>query len=68
MTWLHPVTVTKKPVPTPAPEHYTEDNTPVPKHVPTLQPHPGEVTVSLEDYEVALGLYNIQIHVGVCFE
>ena len=56
-TTAKPVTVTLKPVPTPAP-----------KHVPTLQPNPGETTISLEDYEVALGLFNIQIHVGVCFE
>lgn len=63
-----PVTVTRKPVATPAPTGNAEDNTPVPKHVPTLQPKPGETTISLEDYEVALGLFNIQIHVGVCFE
>ena len=63
-----PVTVTKKPVATPAPTEHSEDNTPVPKHVPTLQPNPGETTISLEEYEVALGLFNIQIHVGVCFE
>ncbi len=64
-----PVIVTKKPVPTPAPEESTEEtNTPVPKHVPTMQPNPGESTVSLEEYEVALGLFNVQIHVGVCFE
>ena len=62
-----PVTVTRKPVPTPAPITHT-DNTPVPKRVPTLQPNPGETVVLIEDYEVALGLFNIQIHVGVCFE
>ena len=62
-----PVTVTRAPVPTPAPTSRTE-NTPVPKHVPTLQPYPGERTISIEDYEAALGLGNIQIHVGVCFE
>ena len=62
-----PVTVTRKPVPTPPPVTHT-DNTPVPKHVRTLQPNPGETVVQIEDYEVALGLFNIQIHVGVCFE
>lgn len=62
-----PVHVTKAPVPTPTPEQLA-DNTPVPEHVPTLQPHPGERTVSIEDYEAALGLGNVQIHVGVCFE
>ena len=63
-----PVTVTKKPIATPTPTGHPDDNTPVPKHVPTLQPNPGEETVSLEEYEVALGLFDIQIHVGVCFE
>ena len=58
--------ITKKPVPTPPPTE--SPNTPVPRHVPTLRPNPGETTIAIEDYEVALGLYNIQIHVGVCFE
>ena len=62
------VIVTRKPVATPAPTGHSDDNTPVPKHVPTLRPNPGETTIAIEDYEVALGLYNIQIHVGVCFE
>lgn len=60
-----PVKATREPVPTPAPP---TPNTPVPKHAPTLQPYPGEKTVAIEDYEAALGLGNIQIHVGVCFE
>ena len=60
-----PVKVTREPVATPAPH---SDNTPVPQHVPTLKPNPGETTVSMEEYETALGLGNIQIHVGVCFE
>ena len=60
-----PARVTREPVPTPAP---VSDNTPVPKHAPTLQPNPGETTIAIEDYEASLGLGNIQIHVGVCFE
>ena len=60
-----PVKVTRVPVPTPAP--YT-DHPPVPKHVPRLTPHPGETAILIEDYEAALGLGNIQIHVGVCYE
>ena len=60
-----PVKVTREPVPTPAP---VTDRTPVPIHVPTLTPNPGETTVSIVEYEAALGLGNIQIHVGVCFE
>lgn len=60
-----PAKATREPVPTPAP---VTDNTPVPKHAPTLQPNPGETTIAIEDYEASLGLGNIQIHVGVCFE
>ena len=60
-----PAKTTREPVPTPAP---VTDNTPVPKHAPTLQPNPGETTIAIEDYEASLGLGNIQIHVGVCFE
>ena len=60
-----PAKATRAPVPTPAP---ITDNTPVPKHAPTLQPNPGETTIAIEDYEASLGLGNIQIHVGVCFE
>ncbi|MBP5727302.1 MAG: hypothetical protein J6Y48_09555, partial [Clostridia bacterium] len=60
-----PVKVTRIPVPTPASD---TDHTPVPKHAPTLTPHPGETAIYLEDYEAALGLGNIQIHVGVCYE
>ena len=62
-----PAPVTKAPVPTPPPTKHPYI-TPVPQHVPTLQPYPGETTVIIEDYEAALGLFNIQIHVGVCFE
>ncbi len=60
-----PAKATREPVPTPAP---VTDNTPVPKHAPALQPNPGETTIAIEDYEASLGLGNIQIHVGVCFE
>ena len=60
-----PVKVTRVPVPTPAPD---TDHTPVPKYVPRLTPHPGETAIIIEDYEAALGLGNIQIHVGVCYE
>ena len=49
--------------PTPAPT-----NTPVPPHVPVLPPEPGENVIPIEDYEAALGLTNIQMHVGVCYE
>ena len=58
---------TPTPVATPSP---TPDinKTPVPEHVPTQTPRPGETPVSIEDYETALGLGNIQMHVGVCFE
>ena len=49
--------------PTPAPT-----NTPVPPHVPVLPPDPGENVIPIEDYEAALGLTNIQMHVGVCYE
>lgn len=49
--------------PTPGPT-----NTPVPNHVPVLDPEPGENVIPIEDYEAALGLTNIQMHVGVCFE
>ena len=49
--------------PTPAPT-----NTPAPSHVPTLPPEPEESIVPIDDYEAALGLTNIQMHVGVCFE
>lgn len=50
---------------TPSP---TPTATTVPPHVPTLEPEPGENVIPIEDYEAALGLTNIQMHVGVCFE
>lgn len=59
---------TREPVPTPSP---TPDpvKTPVPTHVPTQPPQdPEEETIPLDDYEAALGLWNIQTHVGVCYE
>lgn len=60
-------TPTPAPTPSPTPEH---DRTPIPPHVPTQTPPPNatETPVPMEDYETALGLGNIQMHVGVCFE
>ena len=63
--WV-PANPTPTPAPTPSPT--PDGSTPVPEHVPTQTPRPGEVTVPMEDYETALGLGNIQMHVGVCFE
>ena len=63
--------VPAKPTPTPAftPAPPKDPNiTPVPTHVPTQTPGPGESTVPMDEYETALGLGNIQMHVGVCFE
>ena len=63
-----PAPPTKEPVATPSP---TPDpaRTPVPTHVPTQPPQdPEEETIPLDDYEAALGLWNIQTHVGVCYE
>ena len=36
------------------------------EHVPELPVKKGEVKILLDDYETALGLGNIQMHVGVC--
>jgi len=58
---------TKEPVATPS-DSPDPEKTPVPQHVPTLVPKPDEYPVPLEDYEAALGLWNIQTHVGVCYE
>ena len=60
-----PPTPTPAPTPTPTPE---PEITPVPEHVPELPVKKGEVKILLDDYETALGLGNIQMHVGVCFE
>ena len=62
-----PAKQTPQPVPTPSPTP-DPDTTPVPKNAPTLTPEPGETLIPLEDYETALGLGNIQMHVGVCFD
>ena len=62
-----PAPPTREPEPTPT-NSPKPDTTPVPPHVPTLPPGPQESTIPLEDYEAALGLGNIQMHVGVCYE
>lgn len=58
---------TRTPVATPTPTPNPE-TTPIPKHVPQLSPKPGETVIEIDEYETALGLGNIQMHVGVCFE
>ena len=65
--------VTNSPTPTPAPTPSPTPNpatTPVPRHARVQTPPPGatETPVIIVDYETALGLGNIQMHVGVCFE
>lgn len=62
-----PAPPTREPEPTPT-NSPKPDTTPVPPHVPTLPPGPQESIIPLEDYEAALGLGNIQMHVGVCYE
>lgn len=62
-----PAPATRPPVATPAPSP-DPDATPIPSHVPQLSPQPGETPIIMTDYETALGLGNIQMHVGVCFE
>lgn len=62
-----PAPPTSTPAPTPSPTPDTE-KTPVPDRPSPLPPHEGEKLVPLEDYETALGLGNIQMHVGVCFD
>ena len=58
---------TPLPVATPSPVP-NPDETPIPHNVPTWTPEPGETLIPLDDYETALGLGNIQMHVGVCFD
>ena len=60
-----PPTATPVATPSPTPD---PDSTPIPVIPPTLPPDPMETPVIIEDYETALGLGNIQMHVGVCFE
>ena len=62
-----PAPPTMTPAPTPSPEP-DPNVTPVPAHAEKLPVKDGETRYSLEDYETALGLGNIQIHVGVCFD
>ena len=62
-----PAKPTKPPVATPSPTP-DEDHTPIPPNVPQLSPNPDEDVIPIEDYETALGLGNIQMHVGVCYE
>ena len=62
-----PAPATRQPVATPEPEPNPEQ-TPIPKHAKQLKPKANETVVHLEDYETALGLGNIQMHVGVCFD
>ena len=59
--------VTAPPTPTPKPTP-TPDNapTPTPTPEPSWTPPPNEEAIP--DYETALGLGNIQMHVGVCFD
>ena len=63
---LPPRRTTPTPALTPTPP--PDGRTPVPPHAPTQTPGPGETLIPFEDYETALGLGNIQMHVGVCFE
>ena len=68
-----PPTPTPKPTPTPTPKPTskpTSSPTPTPEpangRVPRMTPRPGEEEIP--DYETALGIGNIQMHVGVCFD
>ena len=60
--------------PTPAPPSPTPAFTPGPTLTPTREPvitqtpGPSDTPIPIDDYETALGLGNIQMHVGVCFE
>ena len=67
-TLTPPITVPPTPTPRPTPTPTPDGRTPVPPHAPTQTPGPGETLIPFEDYETALGLGNIQMHVGVCFE
>jgi hypothetical protein len=67
-TLTPPITVPPTPTPRSTPTPTPDGRTPVPPHAPTQTPRPGETPIPLEDYETALGLGNIQMHVGVCFE
>lgn len=61
-TWT-PAPPTPTPKPTPTPE---DAPTPTPTPEPSWTPPPNEEAIP--DYETALGLGNIQMHVGVCFD
>ena len=60
-----PPTHTPAPTVSPSPD---PNSTPIPRNAPPLPPEDGEELVPLDDYETALGLGNIQMHVGVCFD
>ena len=60
-------TASVPPTPTPKPTPTPEDApTPTPTPAPSWTPPPNEEAIP--DYETALGLGNIQMHVGVCFD
>ena len=58
---------TAPPSPTPYPTEF-DGPTPYITPPPTQTPEPSETPIIIDDNETALGLGNIQMHVGVCFE
>ena len=60
---ITPAPPTPTPRPTPLPDNLPS---PTPTPAPTFTPPPGEEVIP--DYETALGLGNVQMHVGVCFD